>query len=155
MKRKERWVSKSRAGTALAVSMLSLGGISGLLFALAIAMHHVTGPLMLNVVPFVPGAVPISILAIFMAIGMDSIAPWLILPTPGAMMLWAAWALWRNRRSGEDLAVVCGVLGILGAAGLMLFGGGGNFISNAKWANLIWGSLVLLGLWLDRARARA
>jgi len=45
MKRKERWVSKNRAGTALAVSMLFLGGISGLLFALAIAMHHVTEPL--------------------------------------------------------------------------------------------------------------
>ena len=143
-------MSKNRAGTALAVSMLFLGGISGLLFALTIAMHYVTGPLMVNVVPFVPGAVPISILAILMA----SIVPWMILPTTsGAMMLWAAWALWRNRRSGVYLTAVFGVLGILGAAGLMLFGvsdDGGNFISNAKWANLIWGSLVLLGLALDR-----
>jgi len=147
-------VSKNRAGTVLAVSMLSLGGISGLLFALAIAMHHVTGPLMMNVAPFIPGAVPISALAIVLAIGMGSIAPWLILPTPGVMMLWAALALWRNRRSGENLAAVCGVLGILGA-GLMFLGGGGDFISNAKWANLIWGLLVLLGLWLARARARA
>ena len=152
-------MSKNRAGTVLAVSMLSLGGISGLLFALAIAMHHVTEPLMVNVAPFIPGAVPISIIAFVLAIGMGSIAPWLILPTPsGAMMLWAAWALWRNRRSGVYLTAVFGVLGILGAAGLMLFGvsdDGGNFISNAKWANLIWGLLVLLGLWLARARARA
>ena len=148
-------MSKNRAGTVLAVSMLSLGGISGLLFALAIAMHHVTEPLMVNVAPFIPGAVPISIIAFVLAIGMGSIAPWLILPTPGVMMLWAALALWRHQRSGVYLTAVCGVLGILGAAGLMLFGGGGDFISNAKWANLIWGLLVLLGLWLARARARA
>ena len=148
-------MSKNRAGTALAVSMLSLGGISGLLFALAIAMHHVTEPLMVNVAPFIPGAIPISIIAFVLAIGMGSIAPWLILPTPGVMMLWAALALWRHQRSGVYLTAVFGVLGILGAAGLMLFGGGGDFISNAKWANLIWGLLVLLGLWLARARARA
>jgi len=157
MNLKERSVSKNRAGTALAASMLSLGGISILLLALVSAMH-ITGPLLelvAHVVPFVPGASPIAIFAVVIADGHEM--KFQAVPTVAfsVAMLWAAWALWRDRRSGVYLTAVCGVLGILGAVLLMLLGasdgtGGGDFISISKWANLIWGSLVLLGLALDR-----
>ena len=144
---------KSRAGMKFAAFMLSLGGISGLLLLLMSAMN-ITGPLATNIAPLVPGAIPISVFALVITGAHALTFPAAPMAVFSAVMLWAAWSLWHDRKSGVYLTAICGGLGILGLILLMFLGAsdgtGGSLISISKWANLIWGSLILLGLVLDR-----